>query len=232
MQADGVSLGRWAVLAAGVAVMAVLCLAVILLAGPPTREASRAPTTEGAAQDHKPVRGGAQDDHRDESEAIHPDARMYAKDFDVSLEEADRRLKMQGDTLPTLLERELKKKEPDAYAGLWLRHEPDYGLTVALAGDSEAAVERVRRFVEGTRWEGTVDIKHVEASMIELNAARAEAKRIFNRLGVMHESDTNVFKNRIEFYVANRAQFERKLSASGLELPEHIFIGEGLSTPA
>ncbi len=152
-------------------------------------------------------------------------ARWYARDYGVSLDEAIRRLEMQDDRLPADLERELKKSEGDDFAGLWLRHKPDYGLTVATAGDAEAMKQKIEPFVAGAQWEGTANVKRVEASMKEQNAARAEAQNIVDRLGISRvSSDLNVFKNRAEFYVPDRAKFERRLTASGLKLPEHVAI--------
>lgn len=138
---------------------------------------------------------------------------------------------MQDDPLLARLERQLREKERDAFAGLWLRNKPDYGVTVASAGEPEAMMAEVGPFVEGTRWEGTVRIKLVEASEAELKAARAKAQRLFDRLDMRHASGENLTKNRVEFYVADEARFERKLRASGLELPEHVVVLEGLSRP-
>jgi hypothetical protein len=173
------------------------------------------------------------DGHRvlTEHEALVQDARAYAKGTGIPLKEAIRRLQMQDDPLPTDLEHMLKKEEPASYAGLWIRHKPDYGITVALAGDSEVAAEKVRRFVEDTQWEGTVNIKHVEASLVELNAARAEAEGMLDRLGIAYDSGDNLFKNRMEIYVANKERVLRTLDAAGLEVPEHVVVLEGMAVP-
>jgi hypothetical protein len=228
-------LWRWVLLAVGSAVVATLCAAAILFAGSRPEETSKTSAPDGRkhsprsdhATTHEPT---IIDGHRilTAHEALVQDARYYAKDYGVPLEEAIRRLQMQDDQLLTRLERKLKKEEPDSYAGLWLRHKPDYGFTVALAEDSEAAAAKTRRFVEGTQWEGTVNIKHVEASMIELNAARAGAERMLDRLGIAYSSGDNLFKNRMEIYVTNRDRALRKLDAAGLELSEHVVILEGM----
>jgi hypothetical protein len=201
-------------LAAGVTLVTALCVAAILLVGSRLQEVSRGSASGEAAQSTAPERATAED-------------RSYAKAFDVSLEEAIRRLEMQDDTLPSDLERELMRNEQDTFAGLWLRHKPDYGITVATAGDPEAMMEKVEPYVEGTQWEGTVRIKRVEATLVELNAARAEAERMLDRLGIQYISGDNLQKNRMEIYVKNMAQVQRKLRASGLELPEHVVVMEG-----
>ena len=228
------------VMAAGLVVIAALCVAVILLAGSRPEEASKTSAPEESGQegnrsDQAPAREPTMIGGRrvlTEREALVQDARWYARDMDVPLKEAIRRLQMQDDTLRSDLEREIKQREPDAFADLWLRHKPDYGVTVAFAGDPERAVEIATPLVEGTQWEGTVNVKRVEASMKELNAARAEAEKIIDRLGISRvSSDLNVFKNRAEFYVPDNTKFERRLDASGLKLPEHVAVIEGLSRP-
>ncbi len=144
----------------------------------------------------------------------------------ISLEEAIRRLKMQGGATPSELERELRNSERDAFAGLWIRHKPDYGITVAATRDFEAVKEKAKAQLEGTQWEGTVRIKPVEATLVELNAARAEAERMLDGLGIRYSSGDNLYKNRMEIYVKDKAQLQRKLRASGLELPDHVVIVE------
>jgi hypothetical protein len=226
---------RRLLLAAGVAAVAAFCVAAILLAGSGAREVARDAGSEEGGQrsavgrDHAGEPGGFT--VLTEEEALVQDARWYAKDLDVSVEEAIRRLEMQDDTLPTDLERELKETESDAFAGLWLRHKPDYGITVATAGDPEAMMDKIEPIVAGTQWEGTIRIKRVEATEAELKAARAEAERIFNRLDIPHDSGDNIMKNRMEFFVANKARFERELRASGLKVPEHVVVLEGLARP-
>jgi hypothetical protein len=226
-------------LAVGVALVAALCVAAILLAGSRSQEASRGSASEEATQSTAPERATTGNRSpteaprlADENEALVADARGYAKSMGVSLEEAIRRLKMQGGTAPSDVERELKRSERDAYAGLWIRHKPDYGITVAAARDFEAVEEKARSQVEGTQWEGTIRIKPVEASLVELRAARAEADKIFERLGITASSGENLSKNRIEFYVKDEAEFESKLNASGLELPDHVVVMEGETFPA
>ena len=227
---------RVLLLGAGVAAVVALGMAVILLPGLRPEEASKAPEDGGrhAGSERAPAEeptmiGG----HRisTEREALVQDARWYARDYGVPLKDAIRRLQMQDDALPTNLERELRREEPGSFAGLWLHHKPDYGITVALAGDSGTAALRVRRSVEGTRWEGTVNIKHVEASMIELSAARAEAEAMMDRLGVRYGSGDNIYKNRMEIYVADKDRVLRGLDAADLEIPRHVVALEGLAVP-
>jgi hypothetical protein len=227
---DVTRLQRWLVLAGGITVVAALCAVVILLMNAQPDEAAERSLSRGAPAEERSTMDGPT--VLTEDEALTEDARAYAEDMGVSLEEAIRRLKMQDGASPSDLERELKNSERDAFAGLWIRHKPDYGITVAAARDFEAVKEKARSHVEGTQWEGTVKIKAVEATLVELNAARAEAERMLDRLGIRYNSGDNVFKNRMEIYVKDKSAVERKLHASGLELPEHVIVIENWIGPS
>jgi hypothetical protein len=211
----------------------VLCVAAIILVGPRTQESPKESASKNAGQSTVQDLTSEKDNATvndtvlvDEDEAMIEDAQWYAKDQDISLEEAIRRLKMMDDPLLPRLERDLRRDERDTFAGLWLRHQPDFGFTVAFTGDRRAARDKVRPYVEGTQWEATVKIKRVQATLVELNAARAEAERTLDRLRIAYSSGGNVFKNRMEIYVKNKARVERKLRASGLQLPEHVVLIE------
>lgn len=226
---------RWLLLAAGVAAVAALCFAAILLTGPGAREVARDASPEEVKQRSAEDRGHKGEPRGltvlTEEEALVQDARWYAKHLDVSLEEAIRRLEMQDDALRTALERELKETKKDAFAGLWLRHKPDFGITVATAGDPEDMMDKIEAFVAGTQWEGTVNVKSVEATEAELRAARAEAEHMLDRLGITYDSGDNIMKNRMEIHVEDKTGVECKLRKADLELPEHVVVLEGLARP-
>lgn len=227
-------MSRSPLLVAAVACVLAFGAAAILLAGARSPEARGGLAGDGNARATAP-----EEDHpQDEGPAgagreapVNPDARAYAEDFGVGLREADRRLGMQGDPLPSRVERGLRKSEPDAFAGLWLRHKLDYGITVATSGNPRAMMDKVEPYVEGTRWEGSVKTKHVEATEAQLKAARAEAERALDRLGIGYSSGENVFKNRIELYVGDEDRVVRKLRGAGVALPERVVVLEGAVMP-
>lgn len=137
---EGTEMKRALVLGIGFAGIAALLLVAIFSLGFSGRETARGDPQKGAT--------GSGEKHEgprllSEEEALREDARSYAKEVGVSLEEAIRRLRMQDDRLPTELERELKNTEEDSFAGLWLRHQPDYGLTVATAKDPKVMRQKI-----------------------------------------------------------------------------------------
>ena len=72
-----------------------------------------------------------------------PDARQYAATYEVGLEEALSRLRLQGAV--GRLNAELAAKEPATFAGLWVEHGPGYRIVVQFAGRGEARLQRLLR---------------------------------------------------------------------------------------
>jgi hypothetical protein len=66
----------------------------------------------------------------------------------------------------------------------------------------------------------------VEAPLKELEAAQAEAERIYDELCLRAESGINITKNRVEVYVTDRERFMAALRRAGVELPEHVAVVE------
>ena len=74
------------------------------------------------------------------------DARSYAADYGVSLEEAVRHLRSQVGASLGGLETRLTEKERDTFAGLWIEHQPEHRYVVLFAGGGgdDPAVHRAR----------------------------------------------------------------------------------------
>jgi hypothetical protein len=102
-------------------------------------------------------------------EALRMDAEVYAKDQNVSVDEAIRRLELQGEI--GKLDGELARNEPDTYAGLWIQHQPTFGVIVNMAGNSEKATEytRVISFAD------LVEVREVAKSLRQLEADQSLA---------------------------------------------------------
>ncbi len=106
----------------GVVGTAALLLAAIFLLGRPSHGPSQdsvAAEEPGKAQRGEPGEASASGGPRILSgeQALRQDARWYARDYGVSLDEAIQRLKMQDDRLPSDLERELKNSEATTLPG-------------------------------------------------------------------------------------------------------------------
>lgn len=67
-----------------------------------------------------------------EAESIRQDAEAYAKDFGVSIEEAERRLTIQVRLAPVF--GSIEEAAPDRFAGAWLQHQPTYRIVASFTG--------------------------------------------------------------------------------------------------
>lgn len=72
-------------------------------------------------------------------EALEQDARSYAVEYNVSLDEAVRRLRAQEEQGETVSR--LRAANPGRFAGLWLEHHPEFRLVVRLKGNVPAGPE-------------------------------------------------------------------------------------------
>lgn len=164
---------------------------------------------------------------RDEpSDALIEDARRWAEDRGIPIEEAIREAQLDECYWPdaAALARELKNKEAETFAGFWVEYEPQYRYVFLFTRDGDETIspyikdEPYARFIETRSW--------ADATSKELDAARKEADRRLHRLKISYASSTNIKKNRVEFYVEDKARFEATLSEAGVRLPEHVNVVE------
>ena len=71
-----------------------------------------------------------------------------------------------------------------------------------------------------------IQVRTVEATLRELERSQREADSMVGGLGLLLASDINVFENRAEVYVTDRAKLEDALQNSGKTLPPHVHIIE------
>ncbi len=162
-------------------------------------------------------------------EVLEQDARLYAKDQGIPVEEAKRRLRLEECFTDDLadLERALRNKEANTFAGLWIQHKPEYRYVVLFTRDGKKTIrpylqgepEQFRRLVEVRSW--------ADATLKELHAAQEKTSRLVDELDVGVEgTGIDVQKNRAVIYVTNKARFEAALREAGAQLPEHAEVVE------
>lgn len=66
----------------------------------------------------------------------------YARDYCVTLAEAERRMAIQGSNVAGTLMRRVAAGEPSTFAGLWFEHQPEYRVKVAFTRDAAATLAR------------------------------------------------------------------------------------------
>lgn len=154
-----------------------------------------------------------------ENDPLRIDAQYYARDFAVSVEEAVCRLSLQGKVGP--LGPALRSGEPDTYAGLWIHHEPDFGVTVLFTENPEATLAP---YVVDHPLEGIIKARKAEASLRYLEQAQNRAHALASATGIPVESSINVPENRVELYVIDVKGLTRALREAGSRLPDHVKI--------
>lgn len=161
-------------------------------------------------------------------EAVVRDAQAYADRYGVDLDEAIRRLQLQDEIGD--LNAELTENEEDTFAGLWIQHQPEYRVIVRFTRDGETTI---RPYIENGPLAGMVEVRKARVTLTELRSARAQAAQIAAQLGIPAQSGINVFENRVELYVTDRAQFDAALRVASIQLPDYVEVVtvEELSTP-
>ena len=154
-----------------------------------------------------------------ENDALRIDAQYYARDFGVSVDEAVCRLALQGEVGP--LGPALRSGEPETYGGLWIHHEPDFGVTVLFTENPEATLAP---YVIDHPLEGIIKARKAEASLRYLEQAQNRAHALASATGIAVESGINVPENRVELYVIDVKGLTRALKEAGSRLPDHVKI--------
>ncbi len=155
------------------------------------------------------------------TDAVIQDARSYAEDTGVDLDEAVRRLSLQR--VIGKLGAAVSENEQATYGGHWIQHEPTFGVVFAFTRDGE---ETIRPYVHGTILADMVEVRQVEATLTELKAAQRKAHEILEGLGVLASSGIDVKRNIVELYLPEeeKEKLDTGLRDSGLKLPDKVEI--------
>lgn len=147
------------------------------------------------------------------------DAQAYADSENVSLEEAVRRLGFQdsiGDIQPALM-RDLA----DTFGGLWVQHQPDYAIFIALTDGDESAIQP---YIQGKPWSDEVQVRQVMYTYEELRSDQQQASGIAKALDNNVTTTVDLRNNRVELIVGNPQLFLDALASAGYTLPDSVTV--------
>ena len=153
------------------------------------------------------------------TDAFGMDAAMYASDYEVTLQEAKRRLGLQDSA--GALQAELLANESSTFGGLWIQHEPDFKIVVRFTQDGESTV---RPYVTGGPLSSLVEVRTADATLNDLKTAQADAMTLARGFGIRVESQTEVKENRVKLFVVDKAGLDSSLATSSVQLPSKVDV--------
>ena len=148
------------------------------------------------------------------SDALGVDAQAYASDYNVTVEEARRRLTLQGSVGP--LQKDLIDNESATFAGLWIQHEPEFRIVTNFTQDAEATV---MPHVTGGPLADLVDARTADTTLASLKAIQLSAHSLVKSQRTAVESGINIVQNHVELYVVKGALSDALLSSLRAQLP-------------
>ncbi len=156
----------------------------------------------------------------DNEDALLWDAKIYASNMGVSLDEALKRFGLQdiaGD-----LDAELSVKEAETFAGLWLEHTPEFQVIVQFTRNAD---ETIKPYIS-KELADIVEVRTAKWSLVELQKAQDDVISSVSGLDIPVESGINVFENRVELYVAKAdwARFDEAMQEGKMRLPDNVVV--------
>ncbi|WP_454597633.1 hypothetical protein [Qipengyuania sp. SM2507] len=166
---------------------------------------------------------------------------IYARSYCVSVEEAHRRIEIQlrGSTGPRTepgpppppgaaddsignLQMVLREQEPDTFAGLWIQHEPAYGVAVAFTRDAAVTLAKY------TSDPLFFPVERAGPSQIELRDTQDRIVNDLIRLGIdWYGAGANETKGTVEISLGQSADPIRAAAARGeIDLPDYVIFNE------
>lgn len=147
------------------------------------------------------------------------DAKMYAAQLGISVEEAMRRFELQN--AAGMLEAELQSKEAATFAGLWLEHTPAFKVVVQF---TDATKKDMTPYIQNSKLAAIVEVRTANVALADLEKAQAAALSSAASAGIPVESGINVQKNRVELYVAERNRLDSAVQKGQIQLSPNVEV--------
>jgi len=205
-----------------------------------------------SAQDEKPLSETCPNLTAEEIEAIEnydgefSENALYARAYCVSVEEAERRMEIQlrGSIGPRTepgpapvpdapddsigsLQATLREKEPDTFAGLWIQHQPTYGVAVAFTRNAAATLAK---YTDDPLF---FPVERPGPTLLELRATQERVIEDLVRLGfAWHGAGASEMTGKVEIDLAQSADPIRAAAARGeIDLPAYVVLKEPAPFP-
>ncbi len=134
----------------------------------------------------------------------------YAELHNLSYEEAERRLQLQVEM--SALEGQIINGEP-TYAGSWMQHEPEFGLTVAFTVSN--GQEIIQKYLDGIAWADLVEVRQAKYTVGELTDILILVTQAAHNTGIPFESGDNIPAGKVTLYTPNPEELRHQLETQG-----------------
>jgi hypothetical protein len=155
------------------------------------------------------------------------DARRYGADQGLEVDEAGRRLQLQA--LAGQLEAELRSNEPGRFGGLWLEHQPQFRVVVAL---TDGGIEAIQPYIPSAALADVAEVHPVSAAVTQLKGVQVATLRTAAELGLPVASAIDYPRNRVRLYVRDRVQLDETMARAGQRLSDLVEVAEVGTLPA
>jgi hypothetical protein len=157
-------------------------------------------------------------------------AKIYAKNYGVTIDEALHRLKLQ-DSFPGL-STELENNEKETFGGLWIQHEPEYKIVVAFTNNGEQTISKYSKYISG-EVAPYIEIRTVRKSLSELLSDQDKPFYSLDEQGIKSESRVDIINNcvSIDIAKADKGKFDIAIQNEKLVIPKGLKVNfvDGLS---
>jgi len=157
----------------------------------------------------------------DDALIVETAATEYAKRYEVSVDEAKRRLVAQdmlGD-----IEILIQEGNPDSFASLFIEHEPRFQIIVMSTMEEP---DVLKSYFDQMDPQVPITYKTVQASYQTLEHLQENVAILLDNIAIAAESSINVFENRVEVYVTDIEALHRQLASANTALPQAVHLQE------
>lgn len=142
------------------------------------------------------------------------DAAAYAENFGVSVEEASRRLALQGEA--GALEARLRAEQPATFAGVMIEHRPEFRISVGFTGD---ATQQTAALQISEELASVLTARQAATSISALESAQRNSVDLLRRLGVDLEAGIDLPTGRVKLYLPQSTVVQTAIRTGTLVLP-------------
>jgi hypothetical protein len=152
--------------------------------------------------------------------ASNRDEQVLSKTLDITIEEARYRLHIQQ--LAGSLHSELTTKEAATFGDGWIEYNPNLKILEQFTTNGEEIIKPyLEKYPELIK---LIEIRKVNISLEDLMQEQNQVRKMIDLLGILADTDIDVFTGTINVYVVNLENFNKALVNNKSQFPDNINI--------